>query len=102
MRNFFLSIRFLFFLAFISILSSCTNKKLTAVKPAIIPAPLSQVMNDGTFILDNTTGIQSAITEFKSVAEFLKLYIEEGSTIALADSNYKTVISFKKDASNYQ
>lgn len=100
MSNFKLQMRFLCFTAAILIVNACSNNESIAVQPALIPAPLSQQINEGVFIMDSSTGVYTDVEEFKPVADFLKTYVQEGtSRIDLVALDFKNVIYFKKDAS---
>ena len=78
--------------------TSCFNKKSVAIKPAILPVPLSQTIQKGEFSIDNATGLSSD-KEFSQVADFLKSYIEEGSKITLKGTSASKIIRFEKDTS---
>ena len=97
MSNFKLTNRFFTSALFVLLLSSCSNNKQIAITPAIIPAPLSQQINKGAFVIDNSTGIYSEAEEFTPVADFLKTFIEYGSDLELSTLDFKKVIYFKKD-----
>ena len=98
MRNFKLTTYFSFVAITLLLFSSCTDEKISAVKPAIIPVPTSQQINDGVFVINSSTGINFD-HEFSTVAKFLQAYIENGSAIKLQKSDAKNSISFKKDIS---
>ncbi|WP_239021972.1 beta-N-acetylhexosaminidase [Pontimicrobium aquaticum] len=76
-----------------SILFNCKEKEILTTDVLVIPQPLEQTINKGSFILNASTGIQYDDV-FKISAEFLKSYIEEGGNIKLVGSN---LISFIKD-----
>lgn len=78
--------------------TACSSPQNEAETPLIIPIPLSQTIENSTFIIDNNTQLSYA-PEFKSVAEFLKSYIENGSSIKLKDTETEHQISFVKDES---
>ena len=88
--------RFLIYTVLIVLQTSCDNTKTTPLKPAIIPIPLSQTINEGTFIMDSNTQL-AFDADFKSVATFFKSYIESGSSIRLKDTKSTHKIVFKKD-----
>ncbi|MEZ4780475.1 MAG: family 20 glycosylhydrolase [Flavobacteriaceae bacterium] len=83
----------LLILVFISFLFNCKNEEKTTSEVLIIPQPQQQTLGEGSFLLNNSTGIDYDDT-FKVSAEFFKSYIEEGSDIKLEGSNK---ISFIKD-----
>ncbi len=80
--------RFLLCTTIILLQTSCFKEKPKAVIPAIIPVPMSQQINDGVFIIDQSTGIYSD-EEFKPVANFFKpsvlsfAYPPNGLTVSL-------------------
>ncbi len=76
---------------------ACSNSKNETVNPAIIPIPLSQNIGEGSFIINNNTELKYD-NDFKSVAVFLKSFIENGSDISLKSSESKHTISFIKDS----
>ena len=80
-------------LLFMSILFNCKEEEKLTSDVLIIPQPSEQKINNGQFILNNSTGINYD-ENFKVSAEFLKSYIEEGSDISIEGSNQ---ISFIKD-----
>jgi hexosaminidase len=76
--------------------TSCFQQKNDPVKPAILPIPVSQNITDGHFTLNSNTQLVYE-TDFKQVAEFLKSYLENGSTIKLKATESAHKISFLKD-----
>lgn len=82
-------------LSFLLILS-CNTKESEPIQPTIIPAPLSQQINDGSFILDNNTSIKFD-KEFTQVVNFAKAFIENGSSIKFSPNKSSKIISFIKD-----
>ena len=82
-------------LVFISFLFNCKEDKKSITEVLIIPQPSEQIVNEGEFVLNNSTGINYD-DNFKISAEFLKSFIQEGSDIKLEGSN---MISFIKDES---
>ncbi|MDG1529701.1 MAG: family 20 glycosylhydrolase [Polaribacter sp.] len=99
MRNFKHIYFFLICSFTILLLSSCADENPMAINPAIIPAPLSQQINEGVFEMNNSTGIVSTDDEFTQVADFLKSYVEYGSSIQLKSKESKNAIIFKRDTS---
>ena len=85
----------LLILVFISFLFNCKNEEKISSEVLIIPQPSEQTINKGSFILNDSTGIQYD-DAFKISAEFLKTYIEEGGNLRLQENN---TISFIKDDS---
>ncbi|MBL4604324.1 MAG: family 20 glycosylhydrolase, partial [Flavobacteriaceae bacterium] len=77
--------------------SGCFNQQNDVVKPLIIPVPLSQTIGNSTFLIDSNTQL-SYDNEFKPVAEFLKAFIENGSSIELKNTESEHKISFIKDS----
>ncbi len=98
MSNLKLAFRFSLLTTVFLLFSSCADEQITAVKPAIIPVPTSQEIHKGTFMISNTTNINSD-AEFLTVANFLKAFIENGSPIELQQSKGENTISFVKDNS---
>jgi hexosaminidase len=91
--------RFILCTTIILLHTSCFQPKNEPVKPAILPIPLAQQVNEGVFIMDSSTGIHTEVAEFKPVADFLKTFVQEGtSKIDLVELDFKNVIYFKKDA----
>ena len=82
-------------LVFMSFLFNCKEEDKLTKDVLIIPLPLEQILNKGEFILNSSTGINYD-ENFKISAEFLKVFIEEGSNIKLQSNN---MISFIKDES---
>ena len=76
--------------------TSCFQQKNKPVKPAILPIPISQNSTEGVFTLNSNTQLVFE-TDFKQVAEFLKSYLENGSTIKLKATESAHKISFVKD-----
>ena len=76
--------------------TSCFQQKNDPVKPAILPIPVSQNITGGHFTLNSNTQLVYE-TDFKQVAEFLKSYLENGSTIKLKATESAHKISFLKD-----
>ncbi|MEZ4796445.1 MAG: family 20 glycosylhydrolase [Flavobacteriaceae bacterium] len=83
----------LLILVFISFLFNCKNENKTISEVLIIPQPSEQITSKGKFIINNLTGLRYDDV-FKVSAEFLKAFIEDGSSIKLEGSNN---ISFVKD-----
>lgn len=83
------------FIVFISFLYSCGSQTHEVLETQIIPAPTKQIINKGSFTLNSSVGI-SYTKDFKVSAEFLKIFIEEGSQIKLKESKS---IAFIKDES---
>ncbi len=89
--------RFILCTTIILLHTSCFQQKSEPVKPAILPIPLSQQVNDGVFVMDSSTGIYTEAQEFKSVVDFLKTFVQEGtSKIDLVALDFKNVIYLKK------
>ena len=82
-------------LVFMSFLFNCKEEDKLTKDVLIIPQPLEQTLSKGEFILNSSTGIDYD-ENFKISAEFLKVFIEEGSNIKLQSNN---MISFIKDES---
>mgnify|MGYP005989972273 FL=1 len=96
MRNFRQTTRIILWITFINLLTSCFNDSNEVVKPGIIPEPLSQQINEGSFLLDRNTSIIFD-KEFSQIAEFTKAFIENGSKIKLSANKTAKTISFIKD-----
>ena len=58
-------------LVFISFLFNCKEDKKSITEVLIIPQPSEQIVNEGEFALNNSTGINYD-DNFKISAEFLK------------------------------
>nr|WP_321236586.1 family 20 glycosylhydrolase [uncultured Psychroserpens sp.] len=71
---------------FISFLFNCKSEESIAEIPQIIPIPETQTINKGHFILDSKVGISYDAT-FKISGDFLRKFIQEGSTIKLSSTN---------------
>jgi hexosaminidase len=71
---------------FISFLSCNLVAQKNIEQAKIIPIPSKQLMTEGQFNLNSSTGIQFE-EEFKVAADFLKSYIEIGSGIRLQKGN---------------
>ncbi|MFT4576633.1 MAG: hexosaminidase [Polaribacter sp.] len=76
--------------------TSCFQQKNEPIKPTILPIPVSQNITGGHFTLNSNTQLVYE-TDFKQVAEFLKSYLENGSTIKLKATESAHKISFLKD-----
>ena len=76
--------RFLF--VFISFLSSVLMAQKQTVTSNVIPIPSKIIYTEGNFILNSSKGINFD-TKFEISANFLKSYIETGSTIKLQKNN---------------
>lgn len=83
-------------LLFTSTLLNCTQETEKPLVPNIIPIPNELEINEGQFILSSDTQLIYD-EDFKSVASFFKLYIENGSNIQLQDTDADSKISFIKD-----
>ena len=91
--------RFILCMTIILLHTSCFEQKNEPVKPAILPVPLTQQINEGVFLMNNSTGVYTEVEEFKQVADFLKTFVQEGtSKIDLVELDFKNVIYLKKDA----
>jgi hexosaminidase len=88
--------RILLWITSFTILISCLDEKSEVVSPSIIPFPLSQQINNGSFYLDNETSLKFD-QEFTQVATFAKAFIENGSKIRLSKEETAKSISFQKD-----
>ena len=78
---------------FITFLSTCKTEDYVTEIPQIIPAPNILTINEGYFLFDSTMGI-AYDNNFKISGDFLRKYLQKGSTIELNDSND---IQFKLD-----
>ncbi|MFQ3180702.1 MAG: hexosaminidase, partial [Polaribacter sp.] len=81
----------------ITLLTACFKEKKANTVPSIIPVPTEQVITKGIFILNSDTKL-TYDDSLKSVANFFKSYVENGSNIKLNTSS-KNSIHFKIDAS---
>ena len=77
---------------FSSLFFYCKNTENLSVKAQIIPDPANETINDGQFVLNNSTGIHYD-EEFKVSANFLKSFIENGSPIKLQANNSITFLN---------
>lgn len=83
---------------FISFFFTCKESTtITVYQNQIIPKPQKVNLHKGAFVLDTSVGI-SFEKDFNISANFLKNYIESGSTISLSTSS-KRSIKFIKDTS---
>ncbi|MGK0430758.1 MAG: hexosaminidase [Psychroserpens sp.] len=78
---------------FISFLSNCKSEEYATENPKIIPIPNALTINEGYFLFDRTIGISYDDT-FKVSGDFLRKYLQKGSTTKLTNSND---IEFKLD-----
>ena len=79
-----------FFIAFFFGCNTATEK---AIEPNIIPKPLSQKINDGFFILDISTAIET-YGEFKNVANYLNSFLTENYNLKLQYGRLKLFLDF--------
>ena len=82
-----------FFIAFFFGCNTATEK---AIEPNIIPKPLSQKINDGFFILDISTAIET-YGEFKNVANYLNSFLTENYNLKLPSNKSNNQIKFITD-----
>ncbi|WP_418510646.1 beta-N-acetylhexosaminidase [Corallibacter sp.] len=96
-KNFFVSIVFLI------LIFNCDQKPTEVVASQIIPVPNQKVVSESYFILSSNTGMQYDVA-FKTSADFLKTFIEEGSSIKIKDNNDITFIKDEniKNPEGYQ
>ena len=87
-----------FILFFILIFSSCEKKEFIAIQPNIIPKPLQQTIQQGYFVLDKNTSLET-FGEFQVIANFLKSYFSERYNFNLVSNKRKNQILFIKDTS---
>jgi hexosaminidase len=71
---------------FVQLLLNCQENEIQKGEIQIIPQPISQVINEGHFIISSSTGL-SYPEELKISAEFLKSYIEKSQIIKLKKGN---------------
>ena len=81
----------------ILLLIACFKANKVATFPNIIPVPNQQVKTKGVFLLSSDTKL-TYDDSLKSVADFFKSYVENGSNIKLNTSSTNS-IQFKIDAS---
>jgi hexosaminidase len=79
----------------ISLLTACFKVNKVPTFPNIIPVPSQQVITKGVFILSSDTKL-TYDDSLKSIADFFKSYVENGSHIKLNTSS-KNSIHFKID-----
>lgn len=82
-------------LIFIVTAFNCKQKQTEIVSPQIIPIPKIQETTKGQFVLNSNSGIEYD-KAFNISANFLKSFIEQGSSIILTENN---AIAFIKDES---
>lgn len=73
-------------IVFISFLYNSQSQEKSDSVLKIIPTPLNYQFNDGHFVLNNSTGIAYDDT-FKISSNFLKSYIEDGSSLLLKSNS---------------
>lgn len=83
------------FVVLITLLYNCDSQKTINKTPQILPMPSQIESQKGEFTLNNATGIQFD-DSFKVSANFLKAFIENGSSLQLKQNN---AITFIKDES---
>lgn len=71
---------------FVQVLLSCQENKPEVAAVQIIPKPSHQVLNEGHFVLNTTTGIDYP-EALKVSAEFLKAFIGQSKTMRLSKGN---------------
>ena len=81
----------------ILLLTACFKANKVPIVPNIIPVPNQQIKTKGVFILNSDTKL-TYDDSLKSVADFFKSYVENGSNIKINTSS-KNSIHFKIDAS---
>ena len=79
---------------FVVFLLGCTSNISKPFVPHIIPKPITQKINKGSFVLDNKTSIKNN-TEFNDVAKYFKSYIKENFNIRLKEKEGKNEIILK-------
>ena len=79
-----------------SFLLSCINENTEVISAQLIPAPLSQNVLKGHFILNSSTALYYEDL-FSIAGKFLKSFIEEGSDIRLERSQTSGAITIMKD-----
>ena len=70
---------------FISFLFSCKSEEYSTEVFQIIPTPLTQTTNQGYFVLNNKVGV-TYNNHFKISGDFLRNFIETGSSMTLEDN----------------
>lgn len=78
------------------ILIGCSTKTEKPIKPNIIPAPLSQTITNGSFLLSNKTSLQFD-TDLNDVANYFNKYLKNSFNFTLKSSKTNTKISFLLD-----
>ena len=81
----------------ILLLTACFKANKVPIVPNIIPVPNKQIKTKGVFILNSDTKL-TYDDSLKSVADFFKSYVENGSNIKINTSS-KNSIHFKIDTS---
>ena len=75
----------------ILLLTSCFKANKVPIVPNIIPVPNQQIKTKGVFILNSDTKL-TYDDSLKSVADFFKSYLENGSNIKLNTSSKNSPI----------
>jgi hexosaminidase len=83
-------------IVFLIILFGCTKETPTAILPNIIPKPISQKIEQGVFILNKNTGLET-FGSFKNVANYLSSYFLETYNFKLPLNKSDNQIVFIND-----
>lgn len=83
-------------IVFLIILFGCTKETPTAILPNIIPKPLSQKIEEGVFILNKNTGLET-FGSFKNIANYLNSYFLETYNFKLPSNKSNNQIVFITD-----
>ena len=81
---------------FILIFMNCSKKKPTPITPQIIPAPLSQTINNGVFNLNNSVTLECE-KEFIVVADYFTKYVQKEYNVTLKSAKSSTKIQLVKN-----
>ena len=87
-----------FTLFFILLLTNCSPDQLIQIEPTIIPKPVSQIINNGFFILDTQVSIQSE-ESLISVSNYFNAFLKENYKIDLSENKSSKKIIFRTDSS---
>ena len=83
---------------FITFFFSCISQRAKQMEPHIIPKPLSEIMKQGIFILDNNTNIVT-VNQLNSVSDYFESYLKETFRLELFQEKSAKKIVFKIDKS---
>ncbi|WP_369048718.1 beta-N-acetylhexosaminidase [Tenacibaculum sp. UWU-22] len=91
----------LFTLLFTAIILSCSTNSQNVIAPNIIPKPVSQIINTGTFLLNEKTNLIFD-NQYKQVADYFTAHLKSQFNFELNkhNSNKKIVFSLNSEIKN--